>query len=203
MPLVIKPRVQIPAQDFEFSASPYIGDKLWLDGLEMLHQWMAGYFEVGDAFADYCLAEALGVHRCISDLWLACMRGQGMVELHEFYKGNKEIYAPGFILIPVAKPININLKVSNELKNFDPWVDRTLDAEVPDAVYADYIVDKYFDVFLNEFFFYTGHMRKRPNGKTFQPLDLTEHPRHANVKTPSDKAPDPEWRELIDDLSCL
>lgn len=204
LPVKPKPRVQVPAQDLEFSASPYIGNELWSDGLSMMHEWMASYFEVGDVFADYVFAKELKVHRCIADLWLACLKGAGHIEAVPIERGhNREIYAPGFIVCP-ATGRAVNLKVPKELREFDPWEDRSLDNEVPDAKFADYYIDKYFDIFVNEYYFYTGYFRKRDNGKTFQPIDHAEHPRHATKTGQAhgiSQAPAPiEWRPIIERL---
>lgn len=204
MALTIKPPVQVPA--LEMSASPYIGTKLWTEGLDLMHHWMAGYFEVGDEFPDFTFAQTLKVHRAIADIWLGGLLKVGHIISHEFRVGrNNEVYAPGFVVTPTLKKVkDVNLKVG-DLVNYDPWVDRDLDNELPDAKYADFYIDKYYDVFVNEHYIALNTLRRRPDGKVFQPLDLTEHPRFASIietKKFKNSPPPIEWRKLIDELAC-
>lgn len=198
-----KRNVQAPAQTLEFSASPFVDTELWREGINLMHHWMVGYFEVNQAFPDFVFAETLKVHRAIADEWLIGLKQAGCISSYEFVRGtNTSIFAPGFIVHPIDGPVhNIELNMG-DLQEYDPWVDRTLDKEVPDAVFPDYFVDKYFDVFINEYFLALGYLRKRPNGKTFQPLSVDDHPRHATTKKVSIDPPPEEWRRLIDDLAC-
>ena len=198
------PLVQVPA--LEMTPSPYDGIRLLTDKLTLMHHWMAGYWEVGDAFPDFTFAEALKVHRVIADSWLAGLKKAGHISSYAFSRGNNtEVFAPGFVINPINGPVKeVNLRMG-DLQLYDPWVDRKFDHDLPDAIYPDFYIDKYFDVFINEYYLAYGYLRKRPNGKIFQPLDLTEHPRHADIaetKRISGTVAKEEWRQLIDDLAC-
>lgn len=208
MTLPIRPRpVQVPAQPFEFCASPYVGKDLWEDGLDMFHNWMAQNFKIGAVFPDYMVAESLDVHRAISDIWLCALWTTGRARTAVIARG-RELMTNAFILELPATSQKIDITIPQELIDFDPWEDRSLDEEVPDCMYADQYIDKFFIHHMNEYFYYTGKMRRRSRGRTFCPADFAEHPRNVathDPKTHRDKnAPAPiEWREILDRLCSV
>ena len=204
MPLQIRPPVQVSALDL--AASPYIGSNLWEEGAELFHNWMFDYFSPKDVFPDFQLAIALDVHRIIADEWLCALHFSGRIIDVTDWKG--DIYVSSFRVKAPSKRIkSVKIKVG-DLRNYDPWVDRMYDADLPNARFPDYFIDKYYDVFINEHFLAYGKMRKRPNGKTFQPLDMSEHPRHAENSPKTQRhlfgePPPDSWRDLIDTTACV
>lgn len=203
-----KPALQAPIRaDLTFEASPYVGDEPWEEGVEYFHAWLCDEFKVGAAFPDYQVSRDLDVHRCISDLWLAAVIQAGFAKEHFFRIGPKSTNntgyneAPGFVLLPPKRPLIVNVTVPSELVEFDPWTDRSLDADVPDALYPDQYIDKHYDVLLNEVFIVERQQRRRGR-KPVYAVDYGEHPRHADqVKNPVQAAPPVRWRETIDALS--
>lgn len=194
-----------------FCPTPYTGANvqldLWTEGLELFHCWACHQFEIGKIYGDFQLAEAMDVHRCIADTWVASLVALGlatshMVPLVPRNPESDEVFA--FALQPPKVPRAVNIDWGG-LQDFDPWMDRSLDMEVPDARFPDMFVDKYYHATVNEYFAIMRKTRTRPNNRAFEPIRISDHPRYA-AKVPSqehhhNKPPPIEWRRLIDELA--
>src|SRR5438105_1307260 len=135
MSLDIKPLVQSSA--LEFSATPYIGTDLWEEGINCFHNWVFNHFTIGTIYGDYQLAEKMDVHRAISDVWLTVLVHRSVVCSHTITLGKSvdapQVHAFEVMVAPVKrrKKLIINF---GELTKFDPWEDRSLDEDLPDAM---------------------------------------------------------------------
>ena len=199
MALKIRP---VQASALDLSVTPYVGTTLWKEGVHLFHAWVCQTF-TKTPVPDFVVAETLDVHRTIADIWIMGMHELGLVDDYCFWSG--DIHVSAFnIKERVKAKVSINV---GELRDYDPWEHRDFDKDLPDARFPDYFIDKYYDVFINEYFLVYRKMRKRPNGKFFQPLDLTEHPRYAENSAKANRdhtrQADPEWRDLIDTTACV
>lgn len=190
------------ARSITLSASPYIGNEFWQEGLEIFHAAICGVCIAPPetVFSDYGIAAHFDVHRCISDLWLSALRQAGYIE-HVSKKMSAIVAecdeASGFRLLKLSK-FPGKVIVPDELRDFDPWDDRSLDGDVPDAMFADEYIDKFFDIRVDEFYIFNRKTRRRPNGHLFQPVK--ELPRYAapHILTHNTYPADPLWRKVLD-----
>jgi hypothetical protein len=208
-----RPAVQVPASDREltFCPTPFVGPNLrvdlWEEGLVLFHCWAATQFKPGVVYGDFQMAEAMDVHRCLADPWIESLVSIGfaeteLVKISPFVPDSDEVHA--FRLKPPKQQLTVRVDFG-AYTGFDPWDDRELDNEVPDARFADMFIDKYYRVTINEHFAIIRRARSRPNGLTFEPILIGDHPRYAAENAakahPFNKPPPREWRSLIDTLA--
>jgi len=189
MALKIHPlQVPAPSNELTFCSHPFLSaTELWEEGINLFHHWALHHFEAGKIYGTFELAEKLNVHRLISDDWWRGLlySGSSGIFKHTELRATAHLItyganeAHGFSLKPVKKLIDVEFDLAG-LDEYDPWVDRTLDEEIPDAIYADLVIDKFYSVLDNEYFVVKHKSRVRDNGTVFVPLEMSEHPRYAD-----------------------
>jgi len=71
-----------------------------------------------------------------------------------------------------------NNTVNIQVQKYDPWIDRKYDKCFYDfwfPYFIDEVIDKYYDVSIDEMFMFTGERRLRSNGQVFKPLEIKRH----------------------------
>lgn len=194
-------KLQAPAK-FELAPSPLIDGKPWTEGLDYFYCWLCQNFGEDEIFPDFELAQKLNVHRVIADEWLVELGRQGYIEHHIRRMSQVADCPAAYGFSRLAPSINIKVALNaSSLVGYDPWTDRSLDEEIADAVQADSYIDKFFDLFNDEFYIFNRVQRMRSNRKRFQALSLTEHPRYADPATKrrfENSPPPQEWRQAIE-----
>jgi len=201
MALAIRQLASIKARAFELTPTPRTGHNHWHDNLELFYHWALVRFSTDKVVYDFQVAEKLDVHRIIADEWIAGLVHSCRAVQHSVRLGGEldnEIAA--FQLLPSTKRMAVNINV-DEVKSYDPWLHRNYDQILDAARYPDLYIDKYYDVFVNEYYPVYRKARIRPDGSTFVPLTMAEHPRYADNTTTKEyenKIPPEDWRYRID-----
>jgi hypothetical protein len=197
----VEEALQPPATNaFDLCASPFIDEsELWLDALLILHSWLHKRFKGRTYFGDYEMAKALDVHRVIADAWLAGLVRAGLAShvIVGLRNGN-EANATTLKGKPAVKDPRV--VVPEELESYDPWTNRDYDEELPDALYADLYIDKYFEVCSNEYFLIERKLRTR-GSHYFEVVSVSEHPRYANQGSRSTTPAPESWKDIIEALA--
>jgi hypothetical protein len=197
-------------QTFDMCPSPWIDEaegEIWEDGVRLFHRWL--WHKFGERyFYGHEVAEHLDVHREITDHWLNVVKSYELIDV-EFIDiipknrtGEHEMLC--YIVRETPEEGGAQPIVADELRDFDPWVDRSYDAEIPNLLWPDLTIDKYYDITFDEVKATTGKARRRHTHYPFMPVPCTELPRYASAKTWGDtrradrSLPDPKWQAAIE-----
>ena len=204
-----KPRTRSPEPtELQFCLSPFLDgspNELWEEGAYLFHCWMLDRFNVGAEYGCFEVAEALAVHRIVSDEWLSGLVRSG--RLVETRRGIGPAHEPtyeayGFRMSPL-KPGEARVTVDidfGDTRDYDPWTNRQHDM-IDGARQCDLYVDNYYEVLNNEYYIFRRKPLVLVAGYEFVPVMLKDHPRYANTpEAQAVRSGDPPpigWRDRV------